>query len=91
MPDATTLVKKIIEEQELIIGPLAWREAGKVPGLHVEADKSIVIRGNIRDVLSDLVTQYEELFGPASREICRETARQFLPEMNATDIPKILR
>ena len=26
---------RIIKEQELVIGPLAWTEAGKVIGLHI--------------------------------------------------------
>ena len=81
---------KIIKEQELIIGPLAWREAGKVRGIHIIDSKynSITIEnGNNASVIDKLVSQYERLFGRASREVCREAAAPFLANLAPAEIP----
>ena len=60
------VVKKIIEEQALIIGPLAWDEAKKVRGLQVDrASNTIQITSSPSVVIDNLVKQYERLFGRA--------------------------
>ena len=85
---------KIIEEQELIIGPLAWNEARKVPGLRVIDQKSKQIdfdNGNPAQVIDKLVAQYDRLFGRASREVSREAAAPFLSSLSPTDIPLSLK
>lgn len=81
---------KIIKEQELIIGPLAWAEAGKVNGIHVVDEKSgsvTVSNGDKKTVLDRLVGRYERLFGRASREVCKEAAMPFLTSLAPTEIP----
>lgn len=85
-----TLAERIIKEQELVIGPLAWREAGKVAGMKIE-NKKVSISGKSRDVLSHLVSRYEGLFGPASVEVCRDAVKALIPEMAAADVPDVLR
>ena len=90
MPGVATLVERIIKEQELVIGPLAWREAGKVPGLKI-ASKRVDVSGKSKEVLSKLVSRYEGLFGPASVEVCRDAVKTLLPDMEASDVPDILR
>jgi len=88
------IVIKIIKEQELVIGPLAWAEAGKVSGIHIVDSKS----GNIslestdaKSIIDRLVSQYERLFGRASREVCKEAAIPFLKELPASEIPSSLK
>ena len=84
------IAKRIITEQELIIGPLAWREAEKVDGIHViDAGSGVVTVGNgdSRVVIDKLVSQYERLFGRASREVCREAATPFLSNLTPAEIP----
>lgn len=92
MMKPAVLVERIIREQEQIIGPLAWVEAKKVSGLTVDVKKHRVdVVGKTRDALSQLVKQYEGLFGRASREVCRDAVRSFLPEMPAQDVPDVLK
>ncbi|MDO8590134.1 MAG: hypothetical protein Q7R69_02580 [bacterium] len=80
----------IIKEQELIIGPLAWQEAGKVSGVHIIDARSgsvTVGNGDSKLVIDKLVSQYERLFGRASREVCREAATPFLSNLAPAEIP----
>lgn len=62
--------QKIIREQEGIIGPVALEQAKKVPGLNVNGKVSI--EGDQKEVLNKLIKQYEQLFGQASVEVCKE-------------------
>ena len=87
------IAEQIIKEQELIIGPLAWSEAGKVAGLSVDGNKKEVhIVGADQKVAVDaLVAQYERLFGRASHEACREAVASLLASFSPADIPTSLR
>lgn len=86
------MAAKIIEEQELIIGPVAWEQAGKVSGLRIDiASHHVSIEGNAIEVLEKLVAQYVQLFGPASREVCRDAVRPLLSQIPAEEIPAILK
>jgi hypothetical protein len=85
---------KIIQEQALVIGPLAWSEAGKVTGLHiVDSKKGEVDLGNTdpKAVVDRLVDQYERLFGRASHEVCRDAAASLIAGMSQNDVPLSLR
>ncbi len=88
------IASKIIKEQELIIGPLAWDRAEKVVGLHVVDKKSGVVSidsgVDVRMVIDNLVKVYEHLFGRASHEVCREVARPFLINLTPAEIPMSL-
>lgn len=86
------IAEKIIREQELVIGPLAWTEAGKVPGLHVDFGRGEVrLEGEPKETINRLVNQYERLFGRASREACREAVAGLIAELPPSDIPSSLR
>jgi len=85
---------KIIKEQELIIGPVAWYEAKKVRGIHVIDQGSGTIsieNGNAPDVINGLVMKYEDLFGRASREVCRDAAAKLLGGLTPSEVPSSLR
>jgi len=88
------IVEKIIEEQELVIGPLAWTEAGKVQGLWVNhASHEAIITNGDRDpkeTVNRLVEQYERLFGRASHEVCREAVVSMLANLQPSEIPSSL-
>jgi hypothetical protein len=84
---------KIIKEQELVIGPLAWTEAGKVSGLHVVNEKSGEVElknGDPKEVVNRLVAQYERLFGRASHETCRDAVSAILADLAPSEIPSSL-
>ncbi len=86
---------KIIKEQELIIGPLAWEEASHVKGLHVIDQKagsvSIDASADNRMAIDELVHKYEILFGKAARQVCKEAAVTLLADLAPADIPSSLR
>ncbi len=84
---------RIIKEQELIIGPVAWDEAKKVQGLKV-ADQSkgqVSFDGDPKTVLDRLVAQYSKLFGRLSAEVCKESVQDLVAELPQGDIPSSLR
>jgi hypothetical protein len=84
---------KIIREQELVIGPLAWKEASKVDGLDmVDAKrKEVSVSGhNQKETINKLVSRYERLFGPASHGLCKEAVASIVAELPAEDIPSSL-
>jgi hypothetical protein len=86
------LADKIIHEQELIIGPIAWEQAGKVSGLRIDILKhEVSIEGDVKEVLTKLVAQYEKLFGAASREVCRDAVRPLLSQVPEGEIPAVLK
>lgn len=87
------IVGRIIKEQELIIGPVAWEEARKVQGLKVVDMKSgaVEIQGNEGEVVDRLVAQYERLFGRASREVCKDAASHLILDLSPAQVPKSLR
>lgn len=83
---------RIIHEQELIVGPLAWDEAGKVSGLIIDqSHNSISFSEDEKDVINRLVQQYEKLFGKASHEVCKEAVQDLIAEMSPEEIPSSLK
>lgn len=91
-PLSNQIADKIIQEQALIIGPVAWEQAGKVSGLRIDIAKHEVnVEGNTKEVLEKLVAQYEKLFGAASREVCRDAVRPLLSQVSEEDIPAVLK
>jgi hypothetical protein len=83
--------KKIIEEQENIIGPIALEQARKVNGLTLDWSKhQVTLEGNQTTVLEKLVEQYEHLFGQASVEACKEAVRGLISQLPPNQIPSLL-
>ena len=84
---------RIIKEQELIIGPLAWDEAGKVVGLTIIDRKAhkVSVTGDPKQVVNNLVARYEQLFGKLSREVSREAVSDLTADIPADDVPTSLK
>ena len=88
----STIAIKIIKEQELIIGPLAWIEAKKVGGLTVtDATREVFLDGDKKEVIDSLVAQFDRLFGRASHEVSREAVAGLIADLTPTDIPVSLK
>jgi hypothetical protein len=88
------IASKIIKEQELIIGPLAWEEAGKVGGIRVvdrQKGEVELDAGKEHETIDRLVSQYERLFGKASREACREAVGSIIADLPPSDVPMSLK
>ena len=84
------MAEKIIKEQEVIIGPVAFEQARKVSGLEVSDSGSVKISGSAKDVLKHLVEQYEGLFGRTSVEVCREAVKSIISKAPKDQVPQIL-
>lgn len=84
---------RIIKEQELIIGPVAWEEAGKVPGLKILDEKKgdIAFEGDPKVILDKLIAQYARLFGRASNEVCKEAVKDLLASVPKEQLPENLK
>ena len=80
---------RIIKEQELVIGPVAWEEAKKVSGFHIVDQNAgtVTFDGDPKEVLNRLVAQYSRLFGQVSKEVCKEAVQDLLAELPAGDVP----
>jgi len=88
----TKIPIKIIKEQELIIGPIAWSEAEKVAGLIINRlENTVSFSGDKKDIVNRLVAQYERLFGKASHEVCKEAVQDLIAEMPPEEIPSSLK
>ena len=83
---------RIIKEQELVIGPLAWDEARKVTGLSVDQSRnSVSMSGDEKDVIDHLVAQYERIFGKASHAVCHDAVKDLIAEMSPEEVPESLK
>ena len=87
------IATRIIKEQELIIGPIAWLEAEHVQGLTLDDHTAAQIAdgaGDPKEVVNQLVGRYERLFGRASREACKDAVASLLAELTPSEIPSML-
>ena len=82
---------RIIKEQELVIGPLAWSEAKKVQGLNITDHEVAFNNGDQKDTINKLVSQYERLFGRASHEVCKEATTSLIADLAPAEVPSSLR
>lgn len=85
------IVKRIITQQQSIIGPIAIEQAKHVHNLKVDWDsKTVSITGDGAKVVDDLVEQYKELFGKISVEVCKEAAEPLISKLPEGKLPKTL-
>lgn len=88
------IAAKIIKEQELLMGPVAWYEAGKVKKISIIDRKEgiVSIEGNDGiTVINDLVERYGSLFGRAGREVCKEAASALVADLQPSKVPEMLK
>jgi len=84
---------RIIKRQELVIGPLAWDEAMKVPGLHFDEqhESAYFDEGDKKTIINNLVAQYEKIFGKASHAVCRDAVLDLIAQMPPEEVPSSLK
>ncbi len=89
----TQMALRIIQAQAIVIGPLAWSEAGKVSGLHIidQRTGNLSFDGDAKEVLNKIVLQYEKLFGKLSDEVCREAVQDIVAQMPPEEVPSSLK
>lgn len=88
----STIIKVIIEHQQMVMGPLALVQANKVSGLKaLDGDNiTVEVNGDVKTVLTELVKKYEEMFGRASIEVCKDAVKEVKPPVPPDDLPEIL-
>lgn len=86
---ASQMATAIVNHQKDIIGPLAFEQAKKVPGVVVTAG-NIEISADPSSTLIGLVQKYEELFGQTSIEVCKDAIRELGVSISSKDLPAIL-
>lgn len=92
MDDFAKIAEKIIEEQAVIVGPVAIEQAKQVSGITVDwSKKQVSISGDEASVIDHLVEQYKKLFGQISVEVCKEAAAKAGVNLSPEQLPKSLR
>lgn len=86
-----TLATHILRAQLSLIGPLAVGQAEAVEGISVDSSNTISIKGDGKNILSNLVKQFERLFGNASIEACKEAVKESSVTISDKDLPDILK
>lgn len=87
------IATKIIEQQELVIGPVAVQQAQEVEGLVVNwGDEHSVVVDQVRapELIDKLVGQYAELFGQIAIVTSKEVASRYSSQLTPDKIPKSL-
>ena len=85
---------QIVVEQREIIGSLAIDQANLVEGLVVNTANDAVtcrIEGDGIAIIDNLISRYQDFFGHAAVEVCREAASQLINKLHQTEIPVSLR
>lgn len=86
------IAEKIIKEQETIIGPIALEQAQKVSGLKVDSqNQQVSFEGDKKMIIDNLVKKYQDLFGQASVEVCRQAVRSIIADAPQEQVPALLR
>ena len=84
-------ILKIVNEQKLIIGPIAFDLAKRVQGVTVISEKEITIIGDPKSTLESVVVEYEKLFGRSSVEVSKEVIKKGNGVLQPEELPAILR
>jgi len=82
------VISKIISAQSEVIGPLAYDLAHNVGGL-LFGERNVVagVNGDYKNVLTELVKQYSQLFGQSSIEICKDALHSVDPPLDKELLP----
>lgn len=84
-------IRRIIKEQQSIIGPIAVDQAKKVSGLQVSSADDVKIIGNKKQVLGSLVDTYAQIFGKASIAVCKEAFASLADKIPTGEVPDVLK
>ena len=81
---------RIIKEQELIVGPLAWGEARKVAGLSVDqAHNSVSLSGDEKEVVNRFISTFTSVSMKAAERFEHLTIQFLSPKTDRNENPKL--
>jgi len=87
-----TMATKIVAEQSKIIGPIAYTQAAKVPGLNIDKATHVAsIQGNGSQIVDDLVKQYRMFFGDIAVEVSKEAIGNLKFSVASDQLPASLK
>jgi hypothetical protein len=86
------MVLTIIDEQEKLIGPIAYQQAATVPGLVVnKSAHTASIQGDAPEVITQLVERYKAFFGNVAVDVCKEAVGHLKFSLPPEQLPAVLR
>ena len=87
------ILSRILQEQETILGSLAWQIAEKISGLNIVNKESfeVTIISNPKTVIDNFVFRCERVFGSFARDASKQAVTFLLAEMPIEDIPERLK
>ena len=86
------MVLSIIDEQEKLIGPIAYQQAATVPGLTVsKSNHTASISGDAPEVLTELIERYKSFFGNVAVDVCKEAVSNLKFSLPPEQLPAVLR
>ena len=87
------ILSRILQEQETILGSLAWQIAEKITGLTIVNKElfEVGIVGDPKTVIDNYVFRCERIFGSFARDASKQAALFLLAEMPIEDIPERLK
>jgi hypothetical protein len=95
MKDIDLIIQSIVTHQRDVLGPLAIEQANTVAGIDVDSDGKVKISLNSpKDsvhLLQSLVKKYEQLFGQASVEVCKDAVKESGVAIDQSELPEILK
>lgn len=92
--NVSAVIEAIVHHQEMVLGPLALEQAKKVNGLKFTDDGSVSVSiksGKEKELLFQLVKKYEDLFGLASVEVCKDAVKEAASDYPEDKLPDILK
>lgn len=84
-------VATIINEQKLIIGPLALNVAKRSNGIRIVSETTIDIVGDPKVALAELVKEYSKIFGATSVKVSKEALKRTKLGLSPEELPDILK
>ncbi len=87
------VLSRILKEQEIILGSLAWQQAEKIDGIKIINKETGEIRiiGDAMTVIDAFVYRCMRIFGSYARDASKQAVAYLLAEMPKDDIPSRLR
>ena len=87
------ILSRILQEQETILGSLAWQIAEKISGIRIEDKESfkVTIISEPKTVIDNFIFRCERIFGSFARDASKQAVAFLLAEMPMEDVPEKLR
>jgi hypothetical protein len=87
----TQMAEQIMKRQEKILGPVALKQAMKVQGLRIDPQTyQISLEGDKKEILGQLVSQYEKILGKMAIDISKEAVKGIVSQVPPDQVPQIL-